>query len=150
MTARTFIDLVETQHDGAAFLVRDADLYVVGLGTLPPRVRETIKGNRIDLIAYLRTMEDLELTVPTALDPKSLGLVRLENGEWTDVRGDDARDAVLMGVLDPVNPYAPRESPLQDVEDLREVHPGRYAWTERPGVGYRDPFPKIPRIGDPS
>lgn len=145
MTARAFIETVEANH-AATLLLRGNALHVLGLRTLPHRVRETIRVNRIDLIGYLRTLEDVGLTPPTALDPKALGLVQLENGEWTDVRGDDARDAVLMGVLEPVDPYPQGPPARKDVEDLREVHPGRYRWTERKGVDHREPFPNIPRI----
>ena len=144
MIARTFIDHVESAL-GGTFLLRGDALHVLGLRTLPHRVRETIRGNRVYLIIYLRTLEDVRLTPPTAVDPKGLGLVRLENGEWTDVRGDDARDAVLMGVLEPVDPYPLGSPPRKDATPI-EVYPGRYRWAEERGIDYRDPFPNIPRI----
>ena len=144
---------------GASLVLRDGRLIARGASTLPPWTRQALAAHRADLFAYLAHGEDRDLQPTRArAELKRLGFVQIANGRFCHPQGDEKGDAILLGLISPdevdreaeharrdINaPPAPRGH-AQQVEDLHEVHPGRWRWTEHAGGHYQAPFPHVER-----
>jgi hypothetical protein len=165
MKASRFIETVETKYD-VAFVFERGHMHVLGKEKLPPYLRLTCAAHRERLTAYLERKADAELA-PTRMrhELEALGLLQLENGEWTHPEGDAVMDEIVSGLLDPDAVKADAkdrsQAALEETFHLTGQRPpmpdavtpvvtklpdGSFTWTEEAGVRITKPFSKIERI----
>jgi hypothetical protein len=131
-----------------------------GASILPPWLKQALAAHRQEVNAFLNTDEDVELKPTRARHELiALGFIQLETGEFCHPQGDEKGDAILLGLIDPavldaeneqaakdINAPPPRLPRAVPVNELREVYPGRWRWSEVGGQLHTDPFPKLKRI----
>ncbi|HXT69384.1 MAG TPA: hypothetical protein VN700_06505 [Vicinamibacterales bacterium] len=126
-----------------ALLGLDNDrLLVVRPKEFPRRSAIALAGYAPQLVLYFLTGSDADLSLNTmANELHELGLVQLENGEWTHPLGDETADLIVAGVLEPDTLSASElalirryQQPSRVEVEALQVSPGVFRWSEPKGV----------------
>lgn len=145
MKTSRFVEQVETVYD-CALVVQAGRLHVLTDAPLPPHVRLGLAGHRDELVGWLAHRTDADLRIIRAhAELTHLGIVQLENGDWTHPDGDHVMDELIAGLLNPddalaattardkrarqeahaLGVSAPRDVFGRDLEDI-SLKPGRH------------------------
>jgi hypothetical protein len=161
MKASEFVQHLEERGITCAVRGVRGDRFVAkGASTLPAWTKQALTAHRNELTRFLVENVDQELKPKAArAELRRLGFVLVpEINEWLHPMGTEHGDAILLGLIDPAEVEREQEQAAKDinapprplpravpVENLREVYPGRWRWSESEGVRYTDPFPRLNR-----